>query len=82
MCLGRWNKKINHICEWTTNNGVKGLLIESLSLKIEDNVTNGETYPINDDTIRYLCINLLNGEFERVYVSTYRYKVFQKTSWK
>jgi len=51
-----------------------------LKLKIDDNITNEKTYSINDDTIRYLCVTLLNGGLERVYVSTYRYKVFQKTS--
>jgi len=51
-----------------------------LKLKIEDNIINEKTYSINDDTIRYICITLLNGRLERVYVSTYRYKVFQKTS--
>jgi len=49
-----------------------------LKLKIEDNIINEKTYSINDDTIRYICITLLNGRLEKVYVSTYRYKVFQK----
>jgi len=51
-----------------------------LKLKIEDNITNEKTYSINDDAIRYICTMLLNGSLEKVYVSTYRYKVFQKTS--
>jgi len=48
--------------------------------EINDNITNEKTYSINDDTIRYLCIMLLNGSLDKVYVSTYRYKIFQKTT--
>jgi len=51
-----------------------------LKLKAEDNIVNEKTYSINDDTIRYMCVMLLNGSLEKVYVSTYRYKVFQKIS--